>query len=468
MTCVCIIGNGIIGMTVAYHLLQQGVSGKDMTLVGNPSRDGCGSKAAPAMLNHVAELGEGALDHPLARRKFDMCLKANQRWERFILDVGNEIAVTPPLGRGTYVVNNGCTDSFEDRAFDAIVNYSREYELPYELVEPSLIEGYDPMEQGRALRAVYLDNENFVDSNAFLHSLELFLIKHGVRFVAAKAVSVKESGGRLLFAALDNGDTLAADSFLYAGGASYDSFLSNSGIDNSGPRVLFGSGFSMKIRPSGVSKYKPQVNCIRTPNRGLACGVYSAPTVDDGVVVGASNYISTKPLSFPLVTSVNALTKSAMLELNKAFITSGVEELRLGWRPTSEDTMPLLGRAYFDNFYVMTGTKRDGWHLSPYICEVLAALITKQRHEDLDDFKEFSPERSLHRLYAREKAVDEIVNSEFSAMYQHGYVSPFSNFEQEFKEKLRDEVEAVHDSVNAYDWGIPPELYKLYRAGHLC
>ena len=54
-----------------------------------------------------------------------------------------------------------------------------------------------------------------------------------------------------------------------------------------------------------------------------------------------------------------------------------------------------------------------------------------------------------------------------NATYQHGFVPAHNRMVEKIIQSHKDDVEVLHDKVEAYDWGIPPELIDMYRYGHI-
>ena len=97
----------------------------------------------------------------------------------------------------------------------------------------------------------------------------------------------------------------------------------------------------------------------------------------------------------------------------------------------------------------------------------MTSLILNEKYEHEEYFSYFVPEREIIKNISREKAITDIVEHQISAMYQHDFVPPKSNMINEYKNTLRKEAEELHDKMKAFDWGIPPELYSLYKNGHI-
>ncbi|MDK2064884.1 NAD(P)/FAD-dependent oxidoreductase [Aliarcobacter butzleri] len=457
------IGNGILSLMTALRIIQKDEK-SDITIIGPKDREGCASVAAPAMLNSYAELIRGSLDTKIDRKKFKISQLASLKWKT-IFDSLEEFDVPKAKPEfGTYILNNATTDSFDDDNFNAIVNYLKEFKEDYEFVNPNDIPGYNPTSAGRAIRALYMKNEGFINSESVLDYLVDYLKNKGIKFINNKVYKLNSEKNNIISVTLENNEELKGDIFQLSSGATFSQILDNSDLDLRIQRVLYGSGVTIEIKPKEFNFTK----CVRTPNRGLACGVYSAPRTKDTMFIGASNYIADYPLHNGMLTSIESLLKAAMEQINSSFYNAGFIGTKVGWRPTTQDTYPLIGKvSKYDNLFIATGTKRDGFHSSPVISEFMTSLIFNEKYEHEKYFSHFTPEREIIKNISREKAIIDIVEHQISAMYQHDFVPPKSNMLNEYKNILRKEAENLHDKIGAFDWGIPPELYGVYKDGYL-
>jgi glycine oxidase len=239
---------------------------------------------------------------------------------------------------------------------------------------------------------------------------------------------------------------------------------SDLGIDMQ--RIFYGVGISLEIK----SREFPHTKTIRTPNRGLACGIYSVPYFHDPdqptdhILIGATNFISPVPYPHGRLTSIETLMKAAMEQINVNFYKADLIGINIGWRPTSQDGYPLIGRTSISNLIICTGTKRDGFHLSPLLSEILASMVYGEAVDERLAW--FHPERKLIHSLTREQAIEKSIRHMMSASYQHGFAPSPGGMVNQIKQAHRSTLEALHDKVGAVDWGIPPDMLDMYRYGH--
>jgi glycine/D-amino acid oxidase-like deaminating enzyme len=268
------------------------------------------------------------------------------------------------------------------------------------------------------------------------------------------------SNGRVESAVSADGTVSRGDLFVLAPGASFSTLVRASNLPITFPRVFYGVGCTTLLR----TKEDTLSTCIPTPNRGLACGVYAVPRDDQHTVLGASNLISPEPVAHARLTSVYTLLKAAMEQINENFFRSELVSVNVGWRPTSEDTLPMIGKTTLDNLLVATATKRDGLHCSPLTARCLTALAFGRDPEF--DLAMFKPDRAPTRIYSRSEAIAMAWHQIRNAAFQHDFVPAKNRMLDEMKAYHLGELEKLHDRVGAYEWGIPPEMLDMYRHGH--
>lgn len=451
-----IIGNGILGLAIALRMAERAGAKDQIVVIGKATREGSATLAAAAMLNSFAEVETGSLATPMDKYRFDLSTRAGKAWSKFAKQMGAK-----SLGLGTYVVNNSAADDLDDENFDAILAALKSYKEPHELVNPRDIPNYHPEQRYRATRALYVPGEGYMNPREAMTALEIALRCYKqVQFVDASATKLVKKGAKIISVTLEGGKSVAGDEFVLATGATVSNILDASKLGINMQRIFYGVGVSLEIS-SPEHRHK---KCIRTPNRGLACGVYSVPYGGDRILIGATNFITTEPRAHGRLMSVENISRSAMEQINTHFYRADLVRVNVGWRPTSQDTYPLLGRSSIKNLAIATGTKRDGFHLAPVISQLLVEQLRGGKVEK--GWEQFAPERKPIRALTRKQAVEKAVRHQISAAYQHNYTPAQGRMAEAVAEQFRAQVEAIHDQVGAKDWGIPPEMLDMYRYGH--
>ncbi|WP_419799547.1 MAG: NAD(P)/FAD-dependent oxidoreductase [Terasakiella sp.] len=476
-----IVGNGILALTSAFRLIRRGNPADEITIIGKPAREGSATLAAAAMLNSFAEIEKGGLESDLDLYRFELSHTATRMWKNFEEEIIEAAGDTLPDGcskclgcsgggcfeSGTYVVNNTAADDLDDENFDAIVQALDDFNEQYDVINPKDIPGYLPEQRYRATRGIYIHNEGWFNPRLMIEKLDNCLRQYpNVHFVEDNAVSMKEENGKVISVQLENSEIIEGDRFLLATGATVSKILDASNFDLPVQRVFYGVGVSIELK----STDNPLEKCIRTPNRGLACGLYAVPyfqgpnVANDHILVGASNFITPYPYDYGRLTSVEGLIRGAMEQVNRNFYRADLVRVNVGWRPTSQDSYPMIGKTSLANLVIATATKRDGFHMSPLISENVAALLND---EEIDErFNVFAPERKPIMELTREQAIEKALRHQLNAAYQHGFVPSKNRMVDQVRQKMKDDLEALHDQVGAVDWGIPPEMLDMYRYGH--
>jgi glycine/D-amino acid oxidase-like deaminating enzyme len=454
---IVIAGNGILALTTAFRLVQELTDRDRISIIGSSSRPGSATLAAAAMLSTFAEVEADLLDSEVGLYHFELIHLASQMWPRLLQEIiaraGPQLpsacsTCAGPCGgcydQGTYLINDGAAPERDEANFNAIVAALAQCGEAHQVISGKEIPHYAPQERHRATRALFLPNEGWVNPRLILASLEGALARAPqVRFVEGTVERLEARNARMESVVLEDGLRLEGDRFLLATGASVTDVLTQSGLDLPVQRVFYGQGVSLELRSTQI----PRPSCIRTPNRSPA-GLYSVPyftgpAASEGhILVGATHAISATPAPYPSLAAVESLIRRTTEQLHEHLWHAELLRVNHGWRPTSQDTFPLIGATSIPNLVLATGTRRDGFHLSPLLSTHIARALLGQPPDDR--FLRFAPERRLIRHLRRDRAI--------AAAVQRGLDAT--------------SLECLHDQVGAQDWGIPPEMVEMYRHGH--
>lgn len=459
---VAIIGNGILGLQTAYRLLKSD-STVQIILIGPSTRPGCASLAAAAMFNSFCEVDRHTLSHPIERQRFLFNTSSNALWPDLLKEIERASGSSVEYGFGTFLINNQVSDQLEDENFDAVIDVLKEFKEPYETVSPSTIPHYKPGALQRAGRAIFLPREGWVNPIRLMEALQQILRLSGrVQFIdgLAQRLTMNKAKTAIEAVQLDK-ESASADQFVLCPGASATRVLQQSNLGIDVMRIFYGIGATLLLK-TGENTL---THCLRTPNRGLACGVYAAPQGAGHTVLGASNLVGPEPVDHARLSSIYVLLKAAMEQIHSDYYRSELVRVNVGWRPISADTLPLIGKTSLANLLIATGTRRDGLHCSPVISEYLADVLLKGKSKH--DLSLYHPERKKVRLYSRTQAIELSVQHTLNAAYQHDFIPAKNRMLDQLKSYYTQEFSKLHDQVGATEWGIPPELIEMYRYGHV-
>ncbi|WP_406115549.1 NAD(P)/FAD-dependent oxidoreductase [Kitasatospora purpeofusca] len=399
---VLVIGAGVLGRSIAFALASA-EPGLRVALAG---RRGAGaSEAAGAMLGVLGEVTESGLHSRHGELRVRMAVEAAVRWPTWralVHQHGERRAGGGPrardgYGTGTFMLLNAVSARLDERAFTAVREAGRRYGLPVEDVDPDDVPAYRPLENDRALRALYLPQEAFLDARRWLAALDRALGALGnvVRTPAG------ELGATAAGYALHSRDSVfTAPTAVVAAGAWSTPLLHALDPDLTVCPVVAAEGTSVTL---GAPTPLPAV--LRTPNRAYACGLHAVPQADGSWYVGASAAPSLVPGAAPTAGALRFLLDAALGQLHHGLTATAVHRLHHGNRPIGVDGHPLLGATSAPGLWVATGTHRDGLHASPLIAQELAAEILGGRPSAW--LAPWRPERDLICDWPLAQAVEE-------------------------------------------------------------
>jgi glycine oxidase len=477
---VVIIGNGILGSSIAFELHQMS-PGVKISVIGPRSRKGGATSCAGAMLNSFAEIDQYSLKSEASKKHFELSFLATQMWpvfERRLIEAAGEnlpfecrncqVLSGGCFSRGTYVINNSTADDLDDFNYDAILAALKEFNQAFTEIDPRYIEGYLPAPNARAQRGVLIHDEGWLNPKIVLKKIDSILEhKYGVNLIDKSVNSIKLAGSKITSAILTDGTQIYADHFLLANGSDTSSLLERSGIDILKQKIYSGVGVSIEIQ----SQKKLQKNCIRTPNRGGACGLYTVPYFwgdeeSNNLLIGASNFIDTAPHYNGRMISIAHLMEAATREVNQELYDAEVVSINVGNRPTSFDQYSMLGKTSIENLSIVTGTKRDGFHLAPLLAPYLTnCILGSKAKAPTDNLDIFLPERDPILDITYDNGIKMNVDSLMSEAYQHGFKAATIRQHNQLKATIEAEVRETHDLVTRGEYGIPSLMYKLMRNG---
>nr|WP_296074188.1 glycine oxidase ThiO [uncultured Actinoplanes sp.] len=317
-----VVGGGIIGLSVAWRLLRDGV---DVT-VFDDGEAGAWHVAA----GMLAPGGEAAFEHPALGRLLE---RSASLWPAFAAGLGVDVGYDEA---GTL----GLAMTADDLAEAARV-WTRQ-KLP--LLRPSELREREPALSPRLRAGVHAPRERQVDPRRVVAALRDRL---GARVVAKRVGSL---------------DDIEASTVVVAAGC--------------GTAALTG----LPVRPvkGQVLRLRGEPGLIRHVLDATVDGrpVYIVPRADGEIVVGATQEERTDPV----VTAggVHYLLHAA-LELVPDLAECALVETTVGFRPGTPDNAPLIGRLN-DRVIVAAGHHRNGVLLAPVTAELIA------RGEELADF----------------------------------------------------------------------------------
>jgi glycine/D-amino acid oxidase-like deaminating enzyme len=363
---IAIVGNGIIGLALAHRLLADH-PGDDLRvgLIGPAERPGCGTLAAAAMLNSLAEVETGVLDDPVRRERLDYNRAATALWPALLDELEDATGDAIRRGTGTHVVAGPGGDA-ETANLSAIEEACAALGEPCSQVDPRDIPGYRPATGFDGIRALHLPGEGWVNPLDLVGALATTLSADGrcaVIDASARSIDPHTRTTRL-----EGGEQVPADAVVLCPGSTFTAIAEASGVGDAFPRVRHGIGVTVLL----ATPDEPLAGCVRTPTRSPATGLYAVPQVDGATLVGATSEIVDDPGDYDPAAAAAGLARAAADELHAQHADARILATRVGWRAIADDGLPLLGRTAIPGLVVATGMNRDGLHCAPLIARQLA------------------------------------------------------------------------------------------------
>lgn len=351
---VAIVGAGVCGLGIGWRLAQAGCP-VDIFDKGEAGRGA--TWAAAGMLAAGAETEPG--EQPLLK----LNRLAQRLWPAFAKEV--EAASDIDVGyrdEGTMVVAV-TRDDVEQLRFT--------YEFQRGLdIELNWLSGAEARRREPHLRpgigaAVYSPNDHQVDNRRLALALKQAFLNAGGRLHEGRAVTgIDTEGGRATGVWVD-GARHAADAVVLAAGAwsrAMDGIL-----ESAKPPVRPVKGQMLALRMDAAAPLIQHV--LWAPK------IYLVPRRDGRLLIGAT--VEEKGFDESLTAGgVYELLDAAWRPL-PAIEELPIEEMWVGFRPTSRDDAPILGPSSVEGLVLATGHHRNGILLAPVTARVIADLVLR-------------------------------------------------------------------------------------------
>ena len=451
---VVVVGNGIIGLSVAEAIVAAEPDAS-VTVVGPTPREAAASRAAGAMLGCFGEVTKDTLASVPARTKFELSLAAHRRWParlRELAEIAAEAGEQLHVTDGTHVILNGRSGQLDSQNFGAIVGALERWGERWHEAEPSEVPGLNPVVDARPLRALYLPDEGAVDARQVLRLLERKLMGAGVEVVDAIADSLVADRDAIRGVRIADGATATAPHVVVAAGTVTARLLRTVLPSEQVLPMYAGSGIAfVGLRVMGDSFE----TVVRTPNRSGACGLHVVPLGGAREYFGATNVLFAEAEPIPYVGVGHFVAQCAMEQLDQRTFFHRVEEWRMGNRPVTLDTFPVVGRTDLDGLYVVSGTYRDGLHCSEVLGEHAAAELLG-RSSPLD-LSAFAPDRQPLAVRDVDAGIADYVEHSVAGWFENAVELPRFASADSLAELFEARARRLHEEL-ALDFGLPPEI----------
>lgn len=359
MSSTIIIGGGLIGSAIALSLQQKG---EQVTVISRNQPEAAGFAAG----GMIAPQAEAIPPSPL----LDLALRSRQLYPDWIqqletqtgLDTGyNPCGILAPVYEKTEPVSP--------------------HVQPATWLEKSDLEFYQGGLGSDVVGAWWYPEDGQVDNRALMKTLLVAAKDAGARFREGVTVkSIQRQNDRVTKIRTSEGE-LKADHYVLATGSWVKELLPLA------VRPLKGQMMSLEMPQSPY----PIQQVLFGPN------TYLVPRQDGRLIVGATvEDVGWKANNTP--TGIKTLIDRAM-RLYPDVANWSIQDTWWGYRPTTPDELPILGRSDCDNLFLATGHHRHGILLAPITAELIATFITEGKADPLLDH--FHPQR-FHRKNTRQ------------------------------------------------------------------
>lgn len=377
---VIVIGGGVLGQTIAFYLLQSGVSVHHVYPESGFSN--CATLAAGAMLGVFAEITKDNVAGPGAH-ELDFRYRSNKLYPEFLTEVTTLASQEVELRSGTFIIGNSFGRN-DLKNIHCIEDHLLQYKAPYQVVTERDVPGYAPNPRFSPHRILFLPEEKFLNSEQLLTSLiAVNSASNLYTHTSATASKVICQNSRASGVVSSDGDSYYADAVVLAAGIGTDSLITDSLPKANLPKLMPGKGTSLLLQTNEVFPY-----VLRSPNRDFACGIHLIPRGDGSVYIGATNRTASCPGTSEgaTVEELHDLLYEATHELNPRLDSAVVASFRYGNRPISLDGYPLIGKTEIENLLLATGTYRNGILMAPLIGRIISELVRSGNSTEKNPF----------------------------------------------------------------------------------
>ncbi len=354
-----VVGGGVIGLAVAWRARQRGLSVAvfERAVVGEE----CASGVAAGMLAPVSEVEFGEA----GRRVLELGLRSARLWHDFAAELVQDADVEVGLRQtGTLVL---ARDEDEARELERQLVFREALGLPATRLRASAARELEPALAPTVRLALHAPEDHSVDPRLVLAALRRACERGGVQVRERSPVAevhLDGPDGRVDGVTLADGEGMIAEQVVLAAGAW------TAEIAGLPPHAR------VPVRP-----VKGQILRLRDPEGpGLLQrvvrfeGGYLVPRGDGRYVLGAT--VEERGFEAqPTVGGVYELLRDAR-ELVPGVLELRIEELSVGFRPSTPDNAPLIGPGAVDGLVWATGHHRNGILLAPLTAELVVEALT--------------------------------------------------------------------------------------------
>ncbi len=364
-----IIGGGIAGLCVAYHLSKR--PDVELTLFEAETIGHATSNKAAGMITPASEvhLGEDHLMTAFA--------SARDIYDSFVDDLtGNKPASLDYHKSGSLLC---AIDADGKSELERLTKFQISMGFAIETLSPSRLREIEPALTHRIVGAALAQGEAHIETIGLLERLRDYLSQHNIQLREKTAINkIISTNERVTGVQLVDGTRCEADVVILASGLA------------KAPACDFLSPLPLRpVKGQALSLQGPPGLLMRPVRVSHRYPVYLVPRASGEIVVGATS----EELNDENVTAggLMDLLTAVWRVLPQAY-DFPIKKTWAGLRPATPDNRPILGRASGSkNLYLMLGLYRHGILASPYLADQLTKLILNE--ETKISWPNFSLER---------------------------------------------------------------------------
>jgi glycine oxidase len=363
---VIVIGGGIIGLSLAWRLLQEGASVTIIDAAKKPSA----TWAAAGMLAPSFE-HRGAAAEPL----YNLSAASLRRWKSFAAELeaaSGTLCDFRPWG----VIGAAFTEP-DAADLEEVFDNLEMRGARVEWIDAPTARSLEPAISPKILAALHAPDDGQVDSRLALKALTRAVNELGGVLIDDSARRILSRNGAAVKVETAKGATYGSDHIVLAAGAAAGS------VEMEAPRPAI---FPVKGEAVALAMREPLIRrVVRAP------GAYLCPKADGRLVVGATE-VPNDETTEPSSPAIDALKRNAGVAAPASSELSE-QERWAGIRPATPDGAPLLGRDPRgpERLLFALGHYRNGVLLAPETAALLAPLI--MRGETAPELGAFRPDR---------------------------------------------------------------------------
>lgn len=349
---VVVVGGGLMGCAVALRLRQAGAS----VLVLERALPGAEASSAAAGI--LAPQMEAEGPGPF----LDLCLRSRALYPAFAEELRALTGVDV-----MYAPSGVLRAAFDDAGaqhLEATAAWQRAVGLRAELLDGTEARALEPTLSPAAVAGLHFPDDHQVDNRLLVRALVMAAARAGARFRTGAVRGVVSEGGRAVGVDVDGALVRAGRAVVIAAG-SWSGLVGGAALDPRAVRPARGQMVQLQAR-------LPPFRHILVSEKG-----YLVPRADGRVLAGSTMEL----VGFDKQVTAGGLARilEMLLELCPALADVAVDSTWAGFRPWTEDRLPVLGPGPLEGLVLATGHFRNGILLTPITARLVAQVVLGER-----------------------------------------------------------------------------------------